>query len=251
MTKYTLPSAVVPGVGDVDDVRVADLRCRARLAAEPLDEIRHARVARVQDLERDALADLDVLGEVDLAHAALADQLDHAVAAVDLGADEIGLGSSGSPRASACARRAAAASTPLDGARRRGDRRRCAAIDRRRSPRSLGAPADRARLAHRRVVVGRRRRRRGDLDALADCSIIWRSSSVGGSVSARVRTRAISSARSARSRDDVLGEQLVQERRHPRAVGGRRVAARASVCSAIRISSQSRVAIVLARLRAP
>jgi hypothetical protein len=64
------------GVGDVDDVRVADLRRGARLAPEPLDQVRHAAVARVQDLERDPLADVDVLGEVDLAHAALADQLD-------------------------------------------------------------------------------------------------------------------------------------------------------------------------------
>ena len=46
----------------------------------------------MQDLQRDALADLDVLGEVDLAHPALAQQLDHAIAAIDLGADEIGLG---------------------------------------------------------------------------------------------------------------------------------------------------------------
>src|SRR5690606_21065954 len=61
-----------PRVRDVDDVRVTDLRGRTRLAAEPLDEIGHAAVARVQDLEGDALADLDVLGHVDLAHPALA-----------------------------------------------------------------------------------------------------------------------------------------------------------------------------------
>src|SRR4029078_4231726 len=74
-------------VGDVDDVRVADLRGRARFATEPLDELRHARVARMQDLERDALADLDVLGEVDLAHAAFTDELGDAIAALDLRAD--------------------------------------------------------------------------------------------------------------------------------------------------------------------
>jgi hypothetical protein len=87
------------GVGDVDDVRVTDLRCGARLAAEPLDEIGHARVAGMQDLERDALADLDVLGQVDLAHAAFADQLDHAIATVDLDPDQVRLGFSSS---SAC-----------------------------------------------------------------------------------------------------------------------------------------------------
>ncbi|MEJ7695910.1 MAG: hypothetical protein WKF78_04615 [Candidatus Limnocylindrales bacterium] len=80
------------GVGDVDDVRMADLRGGTGLAAEPLHQIRHPAVARVQDLQRDTLADLDVLGEVHLAHAALADQLDHAIAAIDLAADQIRLG---------------------------------------------------------------------------------------------------------------------------------------------------------------
>src|SRR5690349_19454285 len=45
----------------------------------------------MQDLDRDALADLDVLGEVDLAHAALADQLVDAVAAVDDLAEDVGI----------------------------------------------------------------------------------------------------------------------------------------------------------------
>ena len=70
-------------VGDVDDVRVADARGGARLAPEPLDQILLRRVGRVQDLDRDALADLDVLAGVDGPHAAFADLADHAVAVVD------------------------------------------------------------------------------------------------------------------------------------------------------------------------
>ena len=79
-------------VGDVDDVRVTDLRCSARLSAEPLHEVGHPRVARMEDLERDALADIDMLGEVDLAHPALADQLHHVIAAVDSLAEQILIG---------------------------------------------------------------------------------------------------------------------------------------------------------------
>ena len=51
-----------PGVGDVDDVGVRDLRGGARLAPQPLDEIGRLAVGRVQDLERHAPADVDVLG---------------------------------------------------------------------------------------------------------------------------------------------------------------------------------------------
>ena len=75
--------AVVGGaeVGDVDDVGVLDARGGARLAPETLDQIGRARVRRVQDLDRHALADLDVLGLVDAAHAAFAAQALDVVAA--------------------------------------------------------------------------------------------------------------------------------------------------------------------------
>ena len=72
-----------PRVGDVDDVGVADLRGRARLAPKPLDEIGRLAVGRVQDLQRHALADVDVLGLVDAPHATLAAQLANVVAAAD------------------------------------------------------------------------------------------------------------------------------------------------------------------------
>ena len=70
-------------VGDVDDVRVADARRRPRLAPEALDQVLLRRVREVQDLDRDDLADLDVLAGVDRPHAPLADLAQDAVAAVD------------------------------------------------------------------------------------------------------------------------------------------------------------------------
>ena len=79
-------------VGDVDDVGVADARGGARLAPEALDQVLLLRVDRVQDLDRDALADLDVLAGVDRAHAALADLAQDAVAVLDHPSDEIAAG---------------------------------------------------------------------------------------------------------------------------------------------------------------
>ena len=81
---------MVPGVGDVDDVGVRDLRGRARLAPQPLDEIGRLAVGGVKDLQRHALADVDVLGLVDAPHAALAAQLANVVAAADDGAEHGG-----------------------------------------------------------------------------------------------------------------------------------------------------------------
>ena len=76
-------------VHHVDDVGMADARGGARLAPEPLDQLLLRRVVRVQDLDRDDLADLDVLGGVHGPHAALADLAQHAVAVVDHAADEV------------------------------------------------------------------------------------------------------------------------------------------------------------------
>ena len=75
-------------VGDVDDVGVADLGRGARLAAEARHQVRLPRELRVQDLERDLLADLDVLGLVDGAHAAGAEHALDAIAPVDDHADQ-------------------------------------------------------------------------------------------------------------------------------------------------------------------
>ena len=54
-----------------------------RLAAEALDERVVGRVAVVEDLDRDAAAELLVLGEVDVRHPARAELAHDAVAAVE------------------------------------------------------------------------------------------------------------------------------------------------------------------------
>jgi hypothetical protein len=65
----------VAHVGHVDDVIVADQRGGARLALEALDDVAVTRVLAVQALERDLLADEEVLGLVDATHAADAEDL--------------------------------------------------------------------------------------------------------------------------------------------------------------------------------
>ena len=89
-------------VGDVDDVGMADLRRRARLAAEARHQIGLPRELRVQDLERDLLADLDVLGLVDRAHAAGAEHALDAVAPVDDARRRAAAATAGRPRSSRC-----------------------------------------------------------------------------------------------------------------------------------------------------
>jgi hypothetical protein len=166
----------------------------------------------MQDLERDALADLDVLGEVDLAHAALADQLDHAIATVDFRADQIRLGlgiellreRGGGAFAHACSGRAAILILPAI-------HLVVVAIG--------GAAADRAGLADRRVR---------DVRDVVDRDLVALLHHAAELVGGRQRQRARADARHQLGAfgalaQDVLGEQLLQERRHPRAVGGRRV----------------------------
>ena len=75
-------------VVDGDDVRVREPGCRLRLAAEALDEEVVARVALVEDLDRDAAPELLVLGEVDVGHAAGAELPQDPVAAVEERVDE-------------------------------------------------------------------------------------------------------------------------------------------------------------------
>ena len=70
-------------VEDADDVRVLQAGGARRLAAEALDELLVLGEAAVEQLERDAAAELLVLGAVDVGHAAGAEPLDDAVAAVD------------------------------------------------------------------------------------------------------------------------------------------------------------------------
>ena len=59
-----------------------------RLAAEALDELVVVRVAVVEDLDRDAAAELLVLGEVDVRHPARAELAHDPVAPVEERADE-------------------------------------------------------------------------------------------------------------------------------------------------------------------
>ncbi len=75
-------------VVDRDDVRMRQRRCVLRLAAEALDELVVVRVAVVEDLDGDAAAQLLVLGEVDVGHAAGAELPHDLVATVEERADE-------------------------------------------------------------------------------------------------------------------------------------------------------------------
>ena len=60
-----------------------------RLAPEPLDELRVARVPVVEDLDRDAAAELLVLGEVHLGHSAGAELAGDQVAPVEERVDQV------------------------------------------------------------------------------------------------------------------------------------------------------------------
>ena len=66
-------AAVLAPVVDGDDVRVVEVGGGLRLAPEPLDERRLARVLGVQRLQRDGPVEQLVAGEEDLGHAALRD----------------------------------------------------------------------------------------------------------------------------------------------------------------------------------
>ena len=85
-----------------DDVRALDGAHRARLAREPRDDVLVGRELRVDELDRDALAEPDVLGLVDGAHAAMTDETAEDVATRDRLADER---LAGCPRALPAARR--------------------------------------------------------------------------------------------------------------------------------------------------
>ena len=75
-------------VVDRDDVRVREPGGVLRLAAEALDELLVAGVPVVEDLDRDAPAELLVFGEIDVRHAARAELPDDQVAPVEEPVDE-------------------------------------------------------------------------------------------------------------------------------------------------------------------
>ena len=75
-------------VVDRDDVRMVERGGVLRLAAEPLDELLVVRVAVVEDLDRDAAAELLILREVDVGHPAGAELADDLVAPVEERVDE-------------------------------------------------------------------------------------------------------------------------------------------------------------------
>ena len=79
-------SLVFTGVVDAADVRVRDLARHAHLGVQ-LRQPRRVDVDRLgEELQRDLLADLQVVGAIDLAHAAFAKASDDAVAVVEEGA---------------------------------------------------------------------------------------------------------------------------------------------------------------------
>ena len=78
----------LPAVEDRDDVRVREPGRVLRLAAEALDELLVVRVPVVQDLDRDPAAQLLVLGEIDVRHAAGAKLAHDLIATIEEGADE-------------------------------------------------------------------------------------------------------------------------------------------------------------------
>jgi len=172
-------------------------------------------------------ADLDVLGEVDLAHAAFADELDDAVATVDVRADieleRLGIGllreRRGRNRIHRHTRDAAIALARRSFGSSRHDRSRA----RRRS-----------RACARWIIAGI-----GYIGEVVPVALLdhLRSSSVAAASARGCDARHHLLALDALA-DDIVGEQLLQELRHARAVGVGALVA--SHCwSAMRMSSQS------------
>ena len=75
-----VPSLDLADVVDAADVGVGDAAREAHLGVEALEPGRLGRELRRQELQGDGLAELEVVGAVDLAHAAAADEADDAVA---------------------------------------------------------------------------------------------------------------------------------------------------------------------------
>ena len=80
---------VGPDVEDLDDVVALDEARRAGLLPEAHGDVAQARQRRVNQLDGDALADLEVLRLAHDAHGAAADDASNAVLAGDRGADDV------------------------------------------------------------------------------------------------------------------------------------------------------------------
>ena len=78
-----LAPVLLAAVDHRDDVRVGELRDRARLAAEALDVVLVARVLLVEDLQRDRALEQPVVRPEDVRHASRPDQLVELVAPRD------------------------------------------------------------------------------------------------------------------------------------------------------------------------
>ena len=83
-------AVVLAPVVDGHDVRVVQRRRELGLGAEPAQEARVVRKARVEDLDRDASAQPDVVRGIDAAARACTDRAEQAVAAGKNPADEVG-----------------------------------------------------------------------------------------------------------------------------------------------------------------
>ena len=84
ITMYARAVGVRAEVVDLDDAGMIDRRRRARLVEEPLHDRRVARQLRQQHLERRRPPELDVLGAIHHAHAALPELGDDPVVTDDL-----------------------------------------------------------------------------------------------------------------------------------------------------------------------
>ena len=155
-------------VVDLADVGVADRAGGARLLLEALHGDALLRLRRVEDLDRDEPAEAEVLGLVDRAHAALAEDALDDVAVADGPADEVGL--------EVARRLERAASRAADGALAPARARRCGSS--RGRSRAARASLGGRKLAHARatctVVLARSMRRPvvGHTRSAASCGIL-------------------------------------------------------------------------------
>ena len=134
-------------VVDADDVRVAEAGGGPRLALEALDELLVTGVTLVQDLQGDLAAELLVLGQVDLGHAAGAELAHDPVAAVEQPADQavFEVSGQGFPSPDSSSSEGSPASAAWRSERRSPRRNRCSGLRRRRHPPGSGSPPGRRR----------------------------------------------------------------------------------------------------------
>lgn len=75
-----MPSVDVPDVVHATDVRMGDLSREPYFGKEPLTPHRIGRHRTRQELERNRLSQLDIVGAIDLTHSAATEQTDNPVA---------------------------------------------------------------------------------------------------------------------------------------------------------------------------